>query len=654
MDNTCLKKEDNFEAKEINYYIYQDLVRIEDTDYKHRGIKFYNLNDGSFYFEIKDVNNVVAIIQDGLDFFVQYKNGTIIPHLSKDWYSASRIMPYSRKIDLLKEAFKSGESKPTLKDNQHIRAITKYKISCRYLIEKRKGGYMLFNVADQLVSFLDIYKRMASFPTIKRKKLVLFEKQEDSDTKYGLYNVIDNCEYILDEETYKSLRSRKPDVFLITLVKQELEQYFNTGITQDFRIIKGINVLPTKAFYSSKDLKRGRIRKPLIHEIISPEELGKKRKEEREKNKEAGIKSQTKNALYLLNNPPREVPDYEPEYIDGYEELIGGIRVIKKEKKEKPLRLMKRKALEESKFIYDAPARDIKIDIEKDQYYFLYDISKYLVINEPIEVEEEKKTVTVDDDFDPNDPLYRQSLAYKAKNINKRPSYLKTSVWLFSDFEWNEAFKAYIPRPNTKPIFEVYHCEGLIQYGPAHFYVQSRGTQYRINDYTSEYIYYLNCPIPELSDIFKNKKPGDLTSEMRRNYYLKNADSNRKYLMTMPGCIVDMNLNFPGSSHLTDISKLIINTRYVLIGDRGLYDMVDYRYIDYSRIYRSVTYKKGSFNDEHPVLYAEMISDKGLSSFIEIDGVTGEILNDNELSPEEIDNEISLTDQMKLKNKPKQ
>ena len=253
MDNTCLKNEDNFEAKEINYYIYQDLVRIEDTDYKHRGIKFYNLSDGSFYFEIKDVNNVVAIIQDGLDFFVQYKNGTIIPHLSKDWYSASRIMPYSHKIELLKEAFENGASKPTLKDNQHIRAISKYKISCRYLVEKRKGGYMLFNVADQLVSFLSEYKKMASFITIKRKKLVLFEKYDGFGPKYGLYNVIDNCEYILDEETYKSLRRRKPDVFLITLIKQELEQYFNTGVTQDFRIIRGINILPTKAYYSSLD-----------------------------------------------------------------------------------------------------------------------------------------------------------------------------------------------------------------------------------------------------------------------------------------------------------------------------------------------------------------------------------------------------------------
>ncbi len=76
--------QNNVEAKEIDYYVYKDLVRIDNADSKNQGIKFYNISDGSFYFEIKDVNNVVAIIQNGLDFFVQYKNGTIIPHLSKD------------------------------------------------------------------------------------------------------------------------------------------------------------------------------------------------------------------------------------------------------------------------------------------------------------------------------------------------------------------------------------------------------------------------------------------------------------------------------------------------------------------------------------------------------------------------------------------
>ncbi|MBO4245891.1 MAG: hypothetical protein J5892_04065 [Bacilli bacterium] len=621
MENTIVNmheiNEKNIKAKEINYYVYQDLVRIEDTDYKNRGIKFYNISDGSFYFEIKDVNNVVAIIQDGLDFFVQYKNGTIIPHLSKDWYSASKIMPYSREIDLLKEAFFNGKTKPSIKDNQHIHAITKYKISSRYLIEKRRMGYMLFNITDQLVSLLDDYKRMANFISIKRKKLVLFEKHEDVPTKYGLYDVIDNCEYVLDEETYKSLRCRKPDVFKISLIKQELEQFFNTGVTQDFHVIKGINILATKEFVPSKDLRKVRIRKPLIHDTISPEELGMKRKEEKERIKEAGIQSQTKNALYQLNNPPREIPDFEPEYIDNYLEILNGgkkpiikpLSIVKEEKEHeaKPVRLMKRKALEELN-TYVAPQRDMVV-MEKNNCKFLYDASMYYVENEDIDPEEYNYVQSDEFDFDLDDPLYRQSLAYKDRDLLKEPSFIKTKVFLFSNHE--------------TPIFEIYHCEGLIQYGPAHFYAISRGTKYRINDNISEYIHYLDCPIPELSDAFKGCELGSITPEERRNYYLKNALHNRRYNLTMPGCLYDMNLNFPGGHYpLKDIADIIINDQYMIINN-GIYDMVNYRYYDYSKKYGRITLLKDKNNNGHPVLWGLSIPDHDTVIF---DGITGEEL----------------------------
>ncbi len=526
-------------------------------------------------------------------------------------------MPYSREIDLLKEAFLSGEAKPSIKDNQHIHAITKYKISCRYLIEKRKAGYMLFNVTDRLVAMLDDYEAMASFISVKRKKLVLFKKYEESPTKYGLYNVIDNCEYILDEETYESLRSCKPNVFKMVAIKQELEQYFNTGITQDFQIIRGINILPTKNFMSSEDLKRGRTRKPLVHDVITPEELGKKRKEESQKIKEAGIKSQTKNALNMLNNPPHEIPEYEPEYIDNYDEFLNNGSADKKitsaniVHNDPGMRLMKQKELVKIESM-TMPGRRIIDVTKKDKYHFIYDASMFLIKIE--EMEPQSYEYVTDDEFDSDDPLYRQSLAYHGDNTNE-DSLLKVQVCLVTDEE--------------VPLFEVYHCEGLIQYGPAHFYVQSRGTQFSINNYASEYIYYLDCPPLELSEEFKGRNLSGITSEEIRDYYLKqNKKANRKYHRTMPGCLFDLRLNFPSSAHpYMKIPDMIVNNQYMIINGHGLYDMINYKYLDYRRTYCYLAVNDGVFDGDQPIDGTiDEVAEKILSDIFNEHKVTSDIL----------------------------
>ena len=624
--NGVKKTEEEIKNEMLYVCLDQYDIKFEKVG-KKTGLKVYihgQKQYGKFLFEVKDISKIVAIVQDGYDFFVELKNGMIIPHLNETNYLAGEGIPHYNRVNELKIAFKNGESKPKNTDSMALSVINDtIRINKRYVVELlEKKSVVLFDNQKQAISKLTDYTTLYDFHvnfqttnknhTTGRRKLLLFKKTNDYGKKiYGLYDAVDNCEYILDKAIFENLRFG--DSVTIGNIVVELNHYFKDGKTK-FEFIKEIINLPEKEYLAIPT--KNFIDKKIIDKNInaknqSLDDKSKNKELEKEKTKLAGMIKGTKNGRVL-----------EAE-------------LIKQRKKEQSSKLSEKREKESVR-------RELRYD--QGNVFYYYDNKNYII------------TTSI-------------GKSYEGRTI------LKTQVYAANDNITREAIQAY----GIKPLFEIPMCKGIIQFGPTHFYVQSEGDFLGYNTGVKESIYY--------RDYIVCNNDNEIYDRFVEEY---GTNKKEHWINTIPGCNVDPKYNFitrpliqkkqsveemicdmdNGIVRKTvpDIEDMIIDDKYLLISERGVYDMVENQFVDYFQQYEKLLFC-GEYLDiydtPHPILLAQLVIDANdvviyneTNPFVEIDAITGDVLSSEIPALEAIGRyeQYKLEkgkDAMILKNKPK-
>ncbi len=620
------------EEQVINEVLF---ISLEQYDFKFErlgrktSLKVYNHGEkqyGRYLFEVKDMGKVVSIIQDGHDFFVELNNKMIIPHLCDDKYVAGKGIKdsdneYAQK---LKKAYLENMGK---KEEPKIPKADSVKINKRYIVKFFKNNtYVLFDSNLKLAAGLYEYDYLYSFPMkFANRKFLIFEKNTvDRNERFGLFDAENNREYYIAEATFRKILLR--DTKTIAYIYFDINSHLmNSDNRFKYKKITGIKDLPVKDYLEDSVYLKDTATEPLKHYgNLSPEEKYERRKQKeinKRKTKAAGIAKGTKNARHMV-----EVQ-------------------IERD------RLEQSKALEEKRKIKEPVP--ILLDKESfEDYTFVYDQNKYLIIN----VAEKNR---------------------EGREIIKTKVYEnKTGKLTVKDIE------AY----DIQPSFEISSCRGLIQYGPTHFYVQIYGNHFGYGSDLAEKICYLETR--------------ECTSAVG-SYGSISHQTNKVnfWAYTIPGCIVGEKYNFitrpmhyqmssAGNplqkryiddmdedefidSRFPKIEDMVIDSNYLLISERGIYDIANGVFIDYFSQYERLlfagNYLTHVYDEPHPIVYAQLLSDDPNATtsyeptmpFIEIDALTGDPLS-GEIKAEEVFPKIeqykAKRDKVmakELKNKPK-
>lgn len=584
--NGVKKTEEEIKNEMLFIYLDQYDIKIEKSG-KKTGLKVFNRGEkqsGKFLFEIKDISKVVSVVQSGKDFFVEYRNKTVVPHLNETSYTASDVIPGEEaKINELKDAFLHRDTTPknemeNMKNNSHI------KINRRYLVKYKDKNYTLYDSKNNNIAKLFEYKYLYTFPPLyEMRRMILFEKKsyccENEVERFGLYDAYKNAEYYISEDTFRNVIEK--DAKTIAYLYFDLNSFIKNGNCR-FKKIKGMKELEERKTFDASLYEKDNVDK--THS--AKEDLAiklQKKANEKEMIKQAGIAKGTKQGRNL-----------EKEQI-----------------KQKKVEQSKALALKIEK---EEARRNLRRDFYREGCY-VYDHDKYIV-------------------------------ATSVEKSHGDKEMLVTKVYAAGYNITKEAITVY----GIKPLFEIPFCQGLIQFGPNHFYVQTTGNYLGFETGLTERIYYkemMECTAPE----------GSL--EYNRFYNEYGSSKKERWVNVMPGCLFDPKYNFvtrplprkkmsvEEMCRLMDvgitiptiptINDMIIDNNYLLISERGVYD-INNGFIDYFQKYERLLfcgeYLKDVYSEPHPILYAQLMTNNDTISyyednpFVEIDAITGDRLSE--------------------------